>query len=88
MRAVTVLNNAEFAAVIDATASTGLDDGFDASGVSGRGHEPENRVYRACLECDTDCSPEPYRDGTGFRIVFVCREHGVQSVVDPFEGSS
>jgi hypothetical protein len=85
VRAVTVLNNAEFAAVIDATASPGLDDSFDASDVSGRGSEAE---YRACLECDADCSPEPYKDGTGFRIVFVCGKHGVQSVVDPFKGTS
>ncbi|MGO3833107.1 MAG: hypothetical protein ACTJGT_03990 [Microbacteriaceae bacterium] len=43
--------------------------------------------YRTCSECGKDCTPEPTgSDGLGVRIVFVCSEHGVHSVVDPFEG--
>lgn len=34
-----------------------------------------------------DCVPElTARDGLGVRIVFVCPEHGLHSIVDPFEG--
>lgn len=79
-----VLSNAEFAAVIDATESPDYDQGFDASDVS-RGQDAD---YRSCSECDGDCSPEPFKDANGFRIAFVCREHGIQSVVDPFKDSN
>lgn len=43
--------------------------------------------YRTCSECGADCLPEPsVMDELGARFVFVCPEHGVHSVVDPFEG--
>lgn len=43
--------------------------------------------YRTCAECGADCTPEPSAiDGLGVRIAFVCSEHGVHSVLDPFEG--
>ena len=42
--------------------------------------------YRTCLVCGGDCAPEPGgADGHGVRIMFVCPDHGVHSVVDPFE---
>lgn len=42
--------------------------------------------YRTCEKCGTDCSPDPIgAHGLGIRIAFVCPEHGVQSVIDPFE---
>ena len=44
--------------------------------------------------CGADCVPEPFNAGAnevgysdGMRIAFSCPEHGVHSVVDPFEGS-
>lgn len=44
--------------------------------------------YRTCSECGGDCIPEPSgTDELGARFVFVCPEHGVHSVVDPFEGT-
>lgn len=45
--------------------------------------------YRSCTECGEDCPPEPFDAGEsqGLRIAFSCPEHGVHSVVDPFEGS-
>ncbi|WP_125098686.1 hypothetical protein [Leucobacter chromiireducens] len=43
--------------------------------------------------CGRDCEPEPFSTGIGedgpsggIRIAFVCPEHGLHSVVDPFEG--
>ncbi|QZY52272.1 hypothetical protein [Leucobacter tenebrionis] len=45
-----------------------------------------DELYRTCGECGADCRPEPTgADGLGARIAFVCPEHGVHSVVDPFE---
>lgn len=42
--------------------------------------------YRTCKVCGGDCEPEPGgADGYGVRIMFVCPEHGVHSMVDPFE---
>lgn len=47
---------------------------------------PEGESYRICTDCGGDCEPEPNAiDGLGVRIVFVCPEHGAQSIVDPFE---
>ncbi len=41
--------------------------------------------YRTCPVCGGDCVPEPSgADGYGIRIMFVCPEHGVHSIVDPF----
>lgn len=49
---------------------------------------PTSDDYRTCPVCGGDCSPDPTIsvDGQGARIAFVCAEHGVQSLVDPFEG--
>ncbi|RZU62239.1 hypothetical protein EV380_1832 [Zhihengliuella halotolerans] len=47
---------------------------------------PIDEGYRTCAECGGDCDPEPTAlDGLGVRIAFVCPEHGVHSMVDPFE---
>lgn len=48
----------------------------------------EDEAYRTCSTCGGDCEPDNSLsvDGTGVRIAFVCAEHGVQSVVDPFKG--
>ena len=43
--------------------------------------------YRTCPECGSDCKPELFETDSGIRIAFTCAEHGVHSVVDPFEGS-
>jgi len=48
---------------------------------------PENEQYRTCAQCGTDCLPEPIEADDGFKIAFVCAEHGVHSIVDPFKGS-
>lgn len=49
---------------------------------------PANDGYRTCSVCGGDCEPDPGfgSDEHGARIAFVCLEHGVQSLVDPFEG--
>lgn len=46
----------------------------------------EDETYRTCSTCGGDCEPDTSlsANGTGVRIAFVCAEHGVQSVVDPF----
>ena len=46
-----------------------------------------NEDHRTCADCGGDCVPDPSItvDGEGVRIVFVCPDHGVQSLVDPFE---
>lgn len=42
--------------------------------------------YRTCPVCGEDCEPEPVgAEEHGVRIMFVCPEHVVHSVVDPFE---
>lgn len=48
---------------------------------------PKDEGYRTCAECGGDCVPDPSVtvEGLGIRIAFVCPEHGVQSLVDPFE---
>lgn len=47
---------------------------------------PASDYYRTCSVRGRDCDPDPSlsADGTGARVAFVCTEHGVQSVVDPF----
>lgn len=47
-----------------------------------------NEQYRTCAECGADCEPEPFdaSAGDGIRIAFSCPEHGVHSIVDPFDG--
>ena len=48
---------------------------------------PTGDDYRICTECGGDCEPDLSIsvDSQGARIVFVCPNHGVQSIVDPFE---
>lgn len=47
---------------------------------------PADDGYRTCSACGGDCVPEASgADGHGVRFMFVCPEHGVHSVVDPFE---
>lgn len=47
---------------------------------------PKTLDYRTCSECGGDCTPEPSPDdGLGVRVLFVCPEHGAQSIVDPFD---
>lgn len=42
--------------------------------------------YRTCSSCGGDCIPDPTgAAGLGVRIAWVCPEHGVHSIVDPFE---
>lgn len=43
--------------------------------------------YRTCADYGRDCEPEPFDagHGQGVRIAFSCPEHGVHSVIDPFE---
>lgn len=52
------------------------------------GVSPEDEGYRTCYECGADCLPEPFEagEGQGLRIAFERPQHGVHSVVDPFEG--
>lgn len=42
--------------------------------------------HRTCSQCGRDCAPEPVESDGRLRIAFICREHGIHSVVDPFEG--
>lgn len=44
----------------------------------------DNR-HRACMQCEVDCPPESFKTDDGVRVAFVCAEHGVHSVVHPFE---
>lgn len=60
-----------------------LPDDLAVSVGDGTGH----KQYRTCQECGCDCVPEyAGSDDKGARIAFVCSEHGLHSVVDPFEG--
>lgn len=47
---------------------------------------PTDDSYRTCSTCGGDCEPDTSlsADGTGIWIAFLCPEHGVQGVVDPF----
>lgn len=43
--------------------------------------------YKTCSACGGDCEPEPTgAAGLGVRVAFVCPEHGLHSIIDPFEG--
>ena len=54
-------------------------------GPDGASWDPDEG-YRTCSVCGGDCEPEPTgTDGLGIRILWVCPDHGVHSVVDPFE---
>lgn len=46
------------------------------------------KSYRTCTVCGTDCQPDQgfSSDEIGVRIGFVCPEHGINSIVNPFEG--
>lgn len=42
--------------------------------------------YRTCNVCGGDCEPETSAvDGIGVRIIFSCPDHGVHSILDPFD---
>ncbi|WP_423494520.1 hypothetical protein IM711_02355 [Microbacterium esteraromaticum] len=62
-----------------------FDDIGDVDGVPVR--VPADDGYRACAVCGGDCELDTWlsANGSGVRIAFVCPEHGVQVVVDPFE---
>lgn len=49
---------------------------------------PVDDNYRTCAQCGRDCEPDIGlgSDERGARIAFVCPEHGIQSLIDPFEG--
>ncbi len=49
---------------------------------------PADEGYRTCTECGADSVPEPFDAGErqGLRTAFSCPQHGVHSVIDPFEG--
>lgn len=78
-----VLNSAQFAAIIDAAEDQRPSD--DPL-LDGSENIDEDQPYRTCSECGRDCPPEPFQHEQGFRIAFIRPEHGVHSVVDPFDG--
>lgn len=46
----------------------------------------KGKDYRTCTECGGECYPDSAgADGIGARIAWICPEHGVHSIVDPFE---
>ena len=47
--------------------------------------DDNNLGYRTCAECGQDASPELFEADGHLRVGFVCAEHGVHSVVSPFE---
>lgn len=40
--------------------------------------------YRTCSECLGDCPPEPLTVDHHLQVAFICPEHGIQTVGDPF----
>lgn len=46
-----------------------------------------NDDHRICAECGRDCEPDfaEEAEGLGARNAFICPEHGIHSVIDPFE---
>lgn len=48
--------------------------------------EKRARRYRTCAQCGGDCAPElNWADDFGVRVMYVCPQHGVHSVIDPHE---
>lgn len=48
--------------------------------------EKRARRYRTCAQCGGDCAPElNWADDLGVRVMYVCPQHGVHSVIDPHE---
>lgn len=42
--------------------------------------------YRVCSQCGGECFPDPFAtEAQGPRIAFVCPEHGLNAVINPFE---
>lgn len=48
---------------------------------------PKDQRYRTCGECGKVCTPDTglSTDGHGVRITYVCPDHRVHSIVDPFQ---
>ena len=63
-----------------------LEEVGDVDGVPIR--VPVDDSYRTCTQCGGDCEPDIGfgSDEHGARIAFVCREHGIQSLINQFEG--
>lgn len=48
---------------------------------------PADHSYRWCAQCGAECHPDPTSiEGIGMRIAFVCADHGINVLVNPFEG--
>lgn len=62
------------------------DEVGDVNGVPIR--VPADNDYRTCSVCGGDCERDPTfgSDEHGARIAFMCPQHGLQSLVEPFEG--
>lgn len=73
---LTVIGNEEFAALIDASLAT--DDCTKSETSSSL------REHAVCSRCRAQCRPEPRSSSRGFRIAFVCSQHGVVSEIDSF----
>lgn len=46
---------------------------------------PEDSNYRTCSECGGDTEPQSFIADGHIRIAFVCSQHGLHSVITPFE---
>lgn len=44
-----------------------------------------DEAYRTCACCGRDCEPEGVPTEHGIRIAFLCPEHGVHTIIDPFK---
>ena len=49
---------------------------------------PEDDSYRTCSECGADAEPQPFTAEGHISIAFVCRQHGVRTVISPFDPPS
>lgn len=46
---------------------------------------PEDQSYRTCSECGGDTEVQPFAADGHIRIALVCNEHGLHSVITPFD---
>jgi hypothetical protein len=44
--------------------------------------------YRTCPHCGVDCEPEPVEADRRLKIAFSCADHGLHTLIDPFEQTS